>query len=145
MADFYTNYLKYKTKYLKLKKSIEGGNPPKVENQDNGSEAKPSKSSIQNLEAEFLRRDDQVLTHLSNVMEQLNAIREQITQNREFMLSELATLQNSEPVLQVLSVAPVPKMNVFSQQQISAISSQLNAILTDKTLEGSDKKGEKID
>ena len=161
MDDFFKSYLKYKTKYLNLKKTI-GGEPPKLETNDDSAHTDP----ISILKAEFLKRDDELQRQLSNLTEQMNLLREQIARNREFMLGEISKLHSStenpslvdKGVAVVLSdiqsssihvdkssipVASVPKRNT-SIVRTGTISTQLNAILTDKSLEGPEKLDEKL-
>jgi len=152
MCDFFDNYLKYKTKYLKLKQKMEGGAPPK-ESESSGSSGLDVSKALSRIEDEFMRRDEALQRQLSEVSNLINSLREQITLNRTEMLHEISKLRNhAKPVLDVSSVPLVsslpsvsslplvssvplvPKLNVSSQIS-SNVSSQLNAILSDKSLE----------
>ena len=161
MDDFFKSYLKYKTKYLNLKKAM-GGAPHKPETNDDTVNTDP----ISILKAEFLKRDDELHRQLSNLTEQMNSLREQIARNREFMLGEISKLHSSTENPSVVdkgvavvsshtqsssvlsdksltSVVAVPKRN-GAVAPTGNISTQLNAILTDKSLEAPDKLSEKL-
>lgn len=160
MNDYFYNYVKYKTKYLKLKKALFAGSPPKlnITNGENGLEETLTADSISALEAEFVRRDNELHGKLRAVITQIDLLREQINENREMMILEISRLRDSlkKPdgaiVVDVSSetikkgsviMAETPKRNI-SNQPIGNISSQLNAVLTDKSLEGPDKLNEKL-
>ena len=155
MSDFLNNYLKYKTKYLKLKNIISAGAPPKQENAQD-STLKLSLENIKNLEERFLRRDAELRNGMRDLMRQMNLLMEQIDKNQFEMVEEIHKLHqkisvgessvSSEQVKldkKELILNPMHKLQV-PKETLTHISSILNSILTDKSLEGPDKLNEKI-
>ena len=168
MGDYFKNYIKYKTKYLKLKETWSAGAPPKMNKSDSAAviESALTIDSISALEAQFLRRDGELHDKLREVITQIDLLREEIRQNRDMMVLEISKLRDNlkktvvdvDVVADAASVAEVdagtvkkestlvtafPKRNI-SNQPSGSISSQLNAILIDKSLEGPDKLSEKL-
>lgn len=151
MTDYLKSYLKYKNKYLNLKKIVLGGAPPKHIADDS--------DPISNLRAEFLKRDEILKQQFIALKEHINSVEEQMNQNREFFLAEIAKLQTTSiksTDVQIetqstnvdlqntgIAAAAIPRRNV-SSIPVGQISSQLNAILTDRSLEGADKINEKL-
>ena len=155
MSDFLNNYLKYKTKYLKLKNIISAGAPIKEENAQDSS-SKLFLHSIKNLEERFLRRDVELRNGMRDLMHQMNLLMDQIDKNQFEMVEEIHKLHQKIFVAesfvsseQVKSdkkeqlLVPIDKLEV-PKESLTHISSLLNSILTDKSLEGSDKLKEKI-
>jgi hypothetical protein len=153
MSDFFHNYLKYKSKYLKLKEIMYGGAPPKVSNASGLPDVELSKA-LSIVEDEFMRRDAALQHQLIEATSLINSLREQIASNREDMLRELSKLRSvvviapsveesgsslsAESGSSVSLVASVPKRTV-SKQQSASLSKDLNDILTNASIELEEK------
>jgi len=144
MGDFFHNYLKYKSKYLKLKEMMYGGAPPKVSNASALPDVELS-NALSRIEDEFMRRDAALQHQLSEATKLIDALREQITSNRAEMLRELSKLRSAvviapsveESGSSLSAAAPVSMKDIL--QQSASLSKDLNEILTDASIELKEK------